>query len=82
MEPIDSNLEYRASERRNPRKRFNWLYIIPALGLLWLLYLLVSVIFQMPITGIVSPVMSFMIVLLFVGVGLVFWALFPQENRQ
>jgi len=82
MEPIDSNLEYIASEQRNPRKRFNWLYLVPALGVLWLLYLLVSVIFQLPANGIVDPIMSFMLLFLFVVVGLLFWALSPKENRQ
>ncbi|HEY7419668.1 MAG TPA: hypothetical protein VH593_31095 [Ktedonobacteraceae bacterium] len=82
MEPIDSNLEYIASENRDPRKRFNWLYIFPALGVLWLLYLLLSVIFQLPASGIIDPVMSFVLVLFFVVAGLMFWALAPKENRQ
>lgn len=84
MEPIDSDLEYPVHERRevDPGKRFNWLYILPGLGALWLLYLVVSVVFQLPVTGVVDPVMSFMIVLFFIFVGLLFWAMAPRVHRH
>ena len=82
MEPIDSDLEYMVSEREaDPRKRFNWLYLFPALGALWLIYLIVSIIFQLPVTGVVDPVMSFMILLFFLVAGGLFWALAPRVNR-
>jgi hypothetical protein len=82
MEPIDSDLEYIVNEREvDPHKRFNWLYLFPALGALWLLYLVVSVIFQLPVTGVVDPVMSLMIVIFFLLAGGMFWALAPRSNR-
>ena len=82
MEPIHSDLEYVAHERESdPRKRFNWLYLFPALGVLWVLYLVVSVIFQLPVSGIVDPVMSFMIVVLFLFAGGLFWAVPRRANR-
>jgi fatty acid desaturase len=83
MEPIDTDFEYVASKSRetDPRKRFNWMYIIPILGLLWLLYLTLAVIFQWPVTGVVDPVMSIMLVVFFVFVGLLFWALAPRAKR-
>ncbi|GCE12332.1 hypothetical protein [Tengunoibacter tsumagoiensis] len=79
MEPLDSN--YVVQRHENPRARFNWLYIIPVLASLWLLYLVAAAIFQFPITGIIDPVMSLMIVGFFVMVGLLFWALAPRSNR-
>ncbi len=80
MEPLDTDYDY-VVRRSNPRSRFNWLYILPALGMLWLFYLLAAAIFQWPVSGVVSPVMSLMLVVFFVMVGLLFWALAPKENR-
>jgi hypothetical protein len=82
MEPIDSDLEYIVHKQEvDPRKRFNWLYLFPALGVLWLLYLIISVIFQLPVSGVVDPVMSFMILLFFLVAGGLFWAFAPRSNR-
>lgn len=83
MEPIDSDLEYIARKPydTNPAARFNWLYIFPALGVLWLLYLVAAVIFQWPVTGVVDPVMIFMIVLLVLAVGGLFWAFAPKNHQ-
>ncbi len=83
MEPLDTDLEYPVRRETNPQARFNWLYLVPALGLLWLLYLIGAAIFQWPVTGVVDPVMGFMLVLFFVGVGVLLWALAPRamQNR-
>ena len=83
MEPLDTDYDYVPQQRRlpNPRTRFNWLFIIPALGLLWLLYLIAAAIFQFPVTGAVNPVLGFMIVIFFVIAGLLLWALAPKANR-
>lgn len=80
MEPLDNEYEYVAREH-NPRARFNWLYIFPTLGGLWLLYLASAAIFQFPVTGAVDPVMSLMIVMFFVLAGLLFYAMAPRANR-
>jgi hypothetical protein len=80
MEPLDTDYEY-AKRESNPRARFNWLYIFPALGAIWLLYLLSAAVFQFPVTGVVDTVMGLMIVLFFVLVGLLFWAMAPKVNR-
>jgi hypothetical protein len=84
MEPIESELEYvtRAPYEANPRKRFNWLHIITVLGAIWLIFLVVAIIFQLPISGLVGPVMSFMLLLFFMTAGLLFWALAPKANRE
>lgn len=80
MEQLDNEYEYVVREH-NPRARFNWLYIVPALGGLWLLFLLIAAVFQIPITNVVDPIMSLMIVLFFVMAGLLFYALAPQSKR-
>jgi len=83
MEQIDPELEYVVREpyEANPRARFNWLYVLPTLGVVWLLYLVVAAIFQLPTSGLVGPVMSVMIVIFFVMAGLLFWAMAPKANR-
>jgi fatty acid desaturase len=81
MEPLDTDLEYVNRREANPAARFNWLYIIPGLGFLWLLYLIGAAVFQWPVSGVVDPVMGFMIVLFFVAMGLLFWAMAPRVHR-
>lgn len=84
MEPIDTDFDYvaRRSRETNPRARFNWLYILPTLGVLWVIYLVIAVIFQLPASGVVSPVMSFMLLFFFCMVGMLFWAMAPKANRE
>jgi hypothetical protein len=83
MEPIDTDLEYTTSGSRelNFRSRFNWLYIIPTLGLIWLAYIILAVIFQWPVSSVVDPLMVLMLVVFFAFVTLLFWAMAPKENR-
>ncbi|HLZ55964.1 MAG TPA: hypothetical protein VKR06_03360 [Ktedonosporobacter sp.] len=83
MEPLDTDLDYvvREPHELNPQKRFNWLYSIPILGAIWLVFLAAAAIFQWPIAALVDPVMSFMILLLFIMAGLLFWAMAPKANR-
>jgi hypothetical protein len=80
MEPLDSAYEY-VVYRSDPKTRFNWLYIIPTLGVLWLVYLFAAAAFQFSVTNVVDTVMGLMLVVLFVLAGLLFWALAPKENR-
>ena len=80
MEQLDNEYEY-VERKPNPRARFNWLYIVPGLGAVWLLVLLCAAIFQIPLTGIIDPVMGMMIVMFFVLAGLLFYALAPKSNR-
>jgi hypothetical protein len=81
MEPLDSDYEYVARRESNPRARFNWLFLIPVLAFVWLLFLVASAVFQLPISGAVDPIMSLMILMFFVLVGLLFFALAPRSNR-
>lgn len=80
MEQLDNEYEY-VERKSNPRARFNWLYIVPGLGAVWLLFLLCAAIFQIPITDVIDPVMGMMIVMFFVLAGLLFYALAPKSNR-
>jgi len=80
MEPLNSDLEY-VVYPSNPKSRFNWLYILPALGAIWLLYLMGAAAFQWSVSGVVDTVMGLFIVL-FVVMGMLFlWALAPKENH-
>jgi hypothetical protein len=86
MEPIDSDLDYVVQKRSgppaNPDARFNWLLIIPTLGVLWLLYLIGAAAFQWPVTSVVDPVMSIMILVFFVSVALLFYAFYPRVKKS
>ncbi len=84
MEPIDTDFDYVASRSRqaNPRARFNWLYILPTLGMLWVAYLILAVIFQWPLSGQVDPIMAIMMLLFVVMVGLLFWVFAPKSNHE
>lgn len=82
MEPIETDFDYVAQQSQNPRGRFNWLYIIPTAGIIWLLFLLAAALFQWPISDAINPIMSLMIVVFFVIVALLFYALSPRANRE
>jgi len=86
MEQIDADFDYVVRERK-PRTvkrevRFNLLLIFPALGLLWLLYLIGTAVFQWSASDVVYPVMTIMVVLFAIVVGLLFWAFAPSTNKQ
>ncbi len=80
MEPLDSN--YVVQRTEDPRARFNWLFIIPGLGAVWLLFLLLATIFQWSISGAIDSILGLMILAFFVVAGLLFYALAPQANRS
>jgi hypothetical protein len=80
MEPFNSDLEY-VVYPSNPKSRFNWLYILPALGTAWLLYLMGAAAFEWPVSGVVNTVMGLFIVLFIVMAALLLWAVAPKENR-
>ncbi len=79
MEPLDTDFEYVVREQRqrgslSRNARYNVLLLLPALGVLWLLYLLGAAVFQWPVSGVVNPVMTIML-LVFAAIVLgLFWA--------
>jgi polyferredoxin len=83
MEQLDTELEYSGKKALpDTGKRLNWLYFLPILGLLMIVFLTFAVIFQFSIDTIVNSIMSLFIVLFFVFVGLMFWAARPATTRQ
>lgn len=87
MEPLDSELDYVVRERRPSRfatrnARFNWLLIVPVLGLVWILYLAGAALFQWDTSTIVGPVMVWMILGFFLTAGLLFWAHSPKVSEK
>jgi len=86
MEQLDSDFDYVVRERKRRvvkrETRFNLLLVFPALGLLWLLYLIGAAVFQWPLTDVVNPVMTIVVVLFALLVGLLFWAFAPSATNQ
>lgn len=86
MEPLDTDFDYVVRTPRQRRAlsrnaRFNILMLFPALGVLWLLYLIGAAVFQWSVGPVVNPVMTLMIVL-FVAVALgLFWAFSADAKK-
>jgi hypothetical protein len=80
MQQQNPDLEY-VIRQSDPKTRFNWLYILPLSGGVWLFYLMGAAIFGWPVTGILNPVMGLFMVYFVVMVGLLIWARAPKENR-
>ena len=79
MEPLDTDFEYVVREQRqrgslSRNARYNVLLLLPALGVLWLLYLLGAAVFQWPVSGVVNPVMTIMLLVFLAIVLGLFWA--------
>ena len=79
MEPLDTDFEYVVREQRQRRSlsrnaRYNVLLLLPALGGVWLLYLLGAAVFQWPVSGVVNPVMTIMLLVFLAIVLGLFWA--------
>jgi|ERR1035438_5959361 hypothetical protein len=84
MEPIDTDFDYVAQQSRKTdlRARFNWLYILPVLGVCWVLFLILAVIFEWPLSGVVDSIMVLIVLLFAVIVALLFWSMAPKTNRE
>lgn len=86
MEPLDTDFEYVVREQRQRRSlsrnaRFNVLLLLPALGVLWLLYLLGAAVFQWPVSGVVNPIMTIMLLVFVATVLGLFWAFSPNAKK-
>lgn len=81
MEQFESEHDY-VVYQSNPKNRFNWLYFLPVLGVLWLLFLISAFVFQWPISSLISPILGIVMLTIFlVTAVLLFWAMAPRENR-
>ena len=89
MEPLDTDFEVVARESASRRRRafsanarYNILLIFPALGVVWLLYLIGAAVFQWPVTGVVNGVMTLMIFLFILAALGLFWASAPRRRQE
>jgi hypothetical protein len=89
MEPLDTDVDYeklaRAPRHRRTVKRdtrFNVMLVFPLLGLLWLLFLAGSALFQWSISSVVNPVLGFMLVVFAAFIVIIFWASAPGAKKQ
>lgn len=89
MEPLDTDLEYtpgytRRSGRRpsTPQSRLRVLFIFPILGAILALIFIGAAIFQWDLSNGVDALIIILLVLFFVFVGTMFWALAPHSNQS
>jgi hypothetical protein len=90
MEPLDTDFEIVARESVSRRRRsslsanarYNILLVFPALGVLWLLFLVGAAAFQWPIAGVVNGIMTLMIFLFLLAVLGLFWAAAPRRQQE
>jgi len=87
MEPLDTDVDYEKlahTPRRAVKRdtRFNVMLVFPLLGLLWLLFLAGSALFQWSISSVVNPVLGFMLVVFAAFIAAIFWASAPGTNKQ
>lgn len=84
MEPLDSDFEYapRVPRQSTPASRLSVLLIFPVLGLLLLLTLIGSVIFQWNLSGLIDGLVGFLILCFITFVAILFWAFAPRTQQE
>lgn len=77
MQPLDTDIQYAGYAPRpaTPASRLSILYIFPLLGLLLVLLFIGAAFFQWDLSVLVDNLIVFMVVLFFVFIGIVFWAI-------
>lgn len=82
MEPLDTDLDYTQEESPSkPGSRMSALLIFPVLGFLFVLLLIAAVLFQIDLSDLISPFMGLMMLLFFVVVIMLFWALSYRASQ-
>ena len=83
MEQFDTDLQAMAREPRPaaPGSRLNALFIFPALGILLMLVLVLSAIFQFELSAFVDSLMGLMTLFFLVLVAMLFWAMAPRGDK-
>ena len=83
MEPIDTDMEVMVREPRQatPGSRLNALLLLPALGVLLMLFFILAAIFQFDITALVDSIMGLMMLFFIVLVVMLFWAMATRTNK-
>jgi hypothetical protein len=83
MEPLDTDMEVMVREPRQatPGSRLNALLLLPALGVLLMLFFILAAIFQFDVSALVDPVMGLMTLFFIVLVVMLFWAMAPHRHK-
>jgi hypothetical protein len=83
MEQFDTDLQAMVREPRptTPGSRLNVLLIFPAIGILLMLILVLSAIFQFEITVFIDSLMGLMTLFFLVLVAMLFWAMAPRGDK-
>lgn len=83
MQPLDTDMQYMQYTPRpaTPASRLSILYIFPLLGLLLILLFIGAAFFQWDLSVLVDNLIVFMVVLFFVFIGIVFWAVGTPSNE-
>ena len=81
MEPLDTDIEYvsNAPIPSTPASRLSILYIFPILGVLLILLFIGAAVFQLDLSVFVDNLVVLMVVLFFIFIGILFWALAPRH---
>ena len=82
MEQLDTDLEYVRSGPRpaRPGSRFNVMLIFPILGSLLVLTLIGAAVFQWNLSELIDSLIGLFLVLFFVIIAMLFWALAPKSR--
>ncbi len=83
MEPLDTDIEYvsHAPTPSTPASRLSILYIFPVLGALLILLFIGSAIAQRDLSVFVDNLVVLMVVLGFLFIGILFWAMAPRHGE-
>ncbi len=84
MEPLDTDLQYRAPETGRPRagSRVSVLFIFPIIGFLLILLFIASAVFQIDLSDVVDSIIGLLIFCFALFIALLFWALAPRTPRS
>ena len=82
MEPLDTDMDYmvRTPRTANPDSRFNVILILPVIGILLLLVFATAATFQLDLSDLIDSLMGLLILLFFVLIALLFWAMAPRVS--
>jgi len=84
MEPLDTDMDYMVPTpgAANPDSRFNVILVMPVIGILLLLIFAIAAIFQLDLSGLIDSLMGLLMLLFFVLIALLFWAMAPRVHSS
>lgn len=83
MEPLETDIQYvrNAPKPSTPASRLSILYIFPIMGILLLFLFVGAAAFQWDLSVFVDNLVVLMVVLFFVFITILFWALNPRHDE-